>query len=71
VSRQLARDSSNRVRPSYSGHSVPHLRTLAEAVRLGRGLLLGYRRDSGTANANLIVVPSRLGDPSIVSLTAS
>ena len=26
---------------------VPHLRTLAEAVRLGRGLLLGYRRDSG------------------------
>jgi predicted DNA-binding transcriptional regulator YafY len=24
---------------------VPHLRTLAEAVRLGRGLLLGYRRD--------------------------
>jgi predicted DNA-binding transcriptional regulator YafY len=26
---------------------VPHLRTLAEAVRLGRGLLLGYRRDAG------------------------
>jgi predicted DNA-binding transcriptional regulator YafY len=25
---------------------VPHLRTLAEAVRLGRGLLLGYRRDA-------------------------
>ena len=24
---------------------VPHLRTLAEAVRLGRGLLLGYLRD--------------------------
>jgi predicted DNA-binding transcriptional regulator YafY len=26
---------------------VPHLRTLAEAVRLGRRLLLGYRRDDG------------------------
>ena len=26
---------------------VPHLRTLAEAVRLGRWLLLGYRRDDG------------------------
>jgi predicted DNA-binding transcriptional regulator YafY len=26
---------------------VPHLRTLAEAVRLGRRLLLGYRRDEG------------------------
>jgi predicted DNA-binding transcriptional regulator YafY len=26
---------------------VPHLRTLAEAVRLGRRLLLGYRRDGG------------------------
>jgi predicted DNA-binding transcriptional regulator YafY len=25
---------------------VPYLRTLAEAVRLGRGLLLGYRRDA-------------------------
>jgi predicted DNA-binding transcriptional regulator YafY len=25
---------------------VPHLRTLAAAVRLGRGLLLGYRRDA-------------------------
>ena len=25
---------------------VPHLRTLAEAVRLGRALLLGYRRDT-------------------------
>jgi predicted DNA-binding transcriptional regulator YafY len=26
---------------------VPHLRTLAEAVRLGRCVLLGYRRDDG------------------------
>jgi predicted DNA-binding transcriptional regulator YafY len=26
---------------------VPHLRTLAGAVRLGRGVLLGYRRDPG------------------------
>ncbi len=26
---------------------VPHLRTLAEAVRLGRRLLFGYRRDEG------------------------
>ncbi len=30
---------------------VPHLRTLAEAVRLGRGLLLGYRRDAGVSPA--------------------
>jgi predicted DNA-binding transcriptional regulator YafY len=28
---------------------VPHLRTLAEAVRLGRGVLLGYRRDAGAS----------------------
>ena len=30
---------------------VPHLRTLAEAVRLGRGVLLGYRRDPGASGA--------------------
>ena len=29
----------------HGAEPVPHLRTLAEAVRLGRGLLLGYRRD--------------------------
>ncbi|WP_187366377.1 helix-turn-helix transcriptional regulator [Trebonia kvetii] len=28
---------------------VPHLRTLAEAVRLGRGVELGYRRDQGAS----------------------
>ena len=32
----------------HGTESVPHLRTLAEAVRLGRGLLLGYRRDDGS-----------------------
>jgi predicted DNA-binding transcriptional regulator YafY len=31
----------------HGSEPVPHLRTLAEAVRLGRGLLLGYRRDGG------------------------
>lgn len=30
----------------HGAEPVPHLRTLAEAVRLGRGLLLGYRRDA-------------------------
>jgi len=29
----------------HGAEPVPHLRTLAEAVRLGRGLLLGYRRE--------------------------
>jgi predicted DNA-binding transcriptional regulator YafY len=30
---------------------VPHLRTLAEAVRLGRGVELGYRRDPGASGS--------------------
>jgi predicted DNA-binding transcriptional regulator YafY len=36
---------------------VPHLRTLAEAVRLGRGLLLGYRRDDGSPEKTREVGP--------------
>jgi predicted DNA-binding transcriptional regulator YafY len=36
---------------------VPHLRTLAEAVRLGRWLLLGYRRDDGAPGKTREVGP--------------
>jgi predicted DNA-binding transcriptional regulator YafY len=36
---------------------VPHLRTLAEAVRLGRRLLLGYRRDDGSKETTREVGP--------------
>jgi predicted DNA-binding transcriptional regulator YafY len=36
---------------------VPHLRTLAEAVRLGRGLLLGYRRDGESGEGTREVAP--------------
>lgn len=36
---------------------VPHLRTLAEAVRLGRCLLLGYRRDEGSQEKTREVGP--------------
>ena len=36
---------------------VPHLRALAEAVRLGRGLLLGYRRDGGSGEKTREVAP--------------
>jgi predicted DNA-binding transcriptional regulator YafY len=36
---------------------VPHLRTLAEAVRLGRRLLLGYRRDDGSQETTREVGP--------------
>jgi predicted DNA-binding transcriptional regulator YafY len=36
---------------------VPHLRTLAEAVRLGRWLRLGYRRDDGSPGKTREVGP--------------
>jgi predicted DNA-binding transcriptional regulator YafY len=36
---------------------VPYLRTLAEAVRLGRGLLLGYRRDDDSQGKTREVGP--------------
>jgi predicted DNA-binding transcriptional regulator YafY len=36
---------------------VPHLRTLAEAVRLGRRLRLGYRRDDGSQETTREVGP--------------
>ena len=36
---------------------VPHLRALAEAVRLGRCLLLGYRRDDGSREKTREVGP--------------
>ena len=36
---------------------VPYLRTLAEAVRLGRRLLLGYRRDDGSQEKTREVGP--------------
>ena len=36
---------------------VPHLRTLAEAVRLGRCLLLGYRRDGDSPEKTREVAP--------------
>jgi predicted DNA-binding transcriptional regulator YafY len=36
---------------------VPYLRTLAEAVRLGRGLLLGYRRDDDSQGKTREVAP--------------
>jgi predicted DNA-binding transcriptional regulator YafY len=35
----------------HGSEPVPHLRTLAAAVRLGQRLLLGYRRDSGDLEA--------------------
>jgi predicted DNA-binding transcriptional regulator YafY len=36
---------------------VPHLRTLAEAVRLGRRLQLGYRRDGGSRETTREIGP--------------
>jgi len=35
----------------YGTEPVPHLRTLAEAVRRGRGVEIGYRRDPGARSA--------------------
>ncbi len=41
----------------HGTESVPHLRTLAEAVRHGRELLLGYRRDEGSPEQTREVGP--------------
>jgi predicted DNA-binding transcriptional regulator YafY len=41
----------------HGAEPVPHLRVLAEAVRLGRCLLLGYRRDGGVPEKTREVAP--------------
>jgi predicted DNA-binding transcriptional regulator YafY len=41
----------------HGSEPVPHLRALAEAVRLGRRLLLGYRRDEGSQEKTREVGP--------------